>query len=576
MRGSFASRLGMNPTPGRLQCGHVTPLCPPAPRPRARGVHLLLTGTLLLAAALPAALAQRLPAPVADALQRANLPADALAAAVLPVSPPRLFSPRWLHQADRPMPPASTMKLLTSMVALDTLGPNLRGHTELWTRAPVQPGATPADGGVLQGDLVIRGGADPELGLAQLWALMAELRWQGIQQIAGDIVLDRQLFRPARPDLGLPPFDEAPEFPYNMVPDALQLGGNLMGLEIRSDGQQVLATARPPLPDLVIDASALRLTDRACRDWDDDWASPPQVVTQPGGVLRVVLQGGFPRDCQQRPYLQLIDRNALAERQLRWVWQSLGGQWAGQVREADQPLLPPPRPLPAPLANLLPAGAPALPAPGVSSAVSPMGIAEPPAPRLLARRDSRPWGELLRTLNKQSDNMLTRLLYLQLGVNAMAAHPDQATAALAERAVRQWLAERRIPATGLVVDNGSGLSRTERIMPRTLALALQAAYHARWAPELVMSLPLAGVDGTMRNRLRSSPAGGWARLKTGTLRDTTALAGYVRDDRGRWWVLSAMLNHERAAAGRPVLDALVDWVASGGMSARASGPAGHP
>jgi len=538
---------------------------------------------LAVIAGTPAALAQsglaaRLPTPVAEALERAKLPPESLAAAVMPVTASRLVTPRWLYQADRPMAPASTMKLLTSIVALDTLGPNLRGHTEFWTRAPLQPGPTPGDGGVLQGDLILRGGADPELGWPQLTALLAELRWQGIQRIDGDIVLDRQLFRPARADIGLPPFDEWPEFPYNGVPDALQLANNLMGLEIRADRERISARPLPPLPGVTIDTSAMRLTDRACRDWDDDWISPPQVLTEADGGLRVLLQGGFPRDCVQRPQLALIERNQLAERLLRAAWQGLGGEWGGRVREATEPLLPAPRPLAHPLANLLPPNPAALATtPAAATTAAPAGsqaggpAADAPAanaPRLLARRDSRPWGELMRPLNKQSDNILTRLLYLQLGVNAMAAEPGTPTAALADRVVRQWLAERRISTAGLVIDNGSGLSRSERIMPRTLALALQAAYHTRWAPDFVMSLPMVGVDGTMRNRLRASPAGGWARMKTGTLRDTTALAGYVRDDRGRWWVLAAMVNHERAAAGRPALDALVDWVARGALSPR--------
>ena len=516
---------------------------------------------------------------MAAALHRAELPFGSLAAIVLPVGGSLKFAPLWQHQGDRAMVPASTMKLVTSMVALDRLGPNLRGHTELWTAAPLLPGNDAgADGGILQGDLILRGGADVQLGLPQLWALMAELRFQGIREIAGDIVLDRQLFRPARPDIGLPPFDEAPEFAYNMVPDALQLAGNLMGLEIRSDGQRVQARALPPLPGLVVDASAMTLNDRPCHQWGKDWVGPPLVQDDGQGTLTVLLRGAYPRHCEQRPQLSLIDRNALAERHLRWVWQSLGGVWAGRVREAQQALLPAAAPLPAPLARLQP---PRLLAAAIGTQAADVAAttpAESPAtasastvgtttgPRRLARHEAAPWGELLRTLNKQSDNAYTRVLYLLLGVNAMAQQPDKSTAQLADLAVRQWLAEQRIAAPGLVLDNGSGLSRSERITPRTLALALRAAHASRWGAELVMSLPLAGVDGSMRNRLGDSPAGGWARLKTGTLRDSTALAGYVPDDRGRWWVVTAMVNHERASAGRPALDALVDWVARGGMA----------
>ena len=529
-----------------------------------------------LGCALPPAAAQgldpRLPAALAEALAKAQLPADALAAVVLPNT---RLGPRWLWQADRAMQPGSTMKLLTSIVALDRLGPNHRGFTELLTTAPQQ-------GDVLAGDLVLRGGADPELGLAELWAMLAELRHtHGIREIAGDIVIDRTLFHPQRQELGLPPFDDLPEFPYNVVPDALQLNGSLMRLEISSEidpaapagAPLVRARTLPPLPDLLIDASAMRLSERACKDWDLDWISPPLIDEPMPGTLRVRLQGGFPKDCNQRPSLQLIDRQALVERQLRWLWTSLGGEWRGRAREAEQPLI-------APLgqAALAPsslASAPPPPLPG--SAVVAPGVARaghlgamPAGVHLLASHQARPWGELLRTLNKQSDNAYSRLLYLSLGLSAMADAPGVPTAALADREVRRWLAERRISAADMVLDNGSGLSRSERLTPRQLALALQAAQQGRWAAELMMSLPIAGVDGTLRNRLKTGPAAGLARLKTGTLRDVTALAGVVIDPQGRPWTLVAMINHEQAAKGRPVLDALVDWVAGGGITQRSS------
>ena len=181
-----------------------------------------------------------------------------------------------------------------------------------------------------------------------------------------------------------------------------------------------------------------------------------------------------------------------------------------------------------------------------------------------ASHRSRPWGEVLRQMNKQSDNAHTRLLFLQLGLAAMAQDPNTATLALAQREVERWFDEQRIPRDGLVLDNGSGLSRSERIAPRTLALMLKAAHAGKHAPELPMSLPVAGVDGTMRRRLKGTPAEGWARLKTGTLKKVTALAGYVRDTRGDTWVVVAMVNHEQSAKGRAALDALIVWVAKSG------------
>ena len=579
---------------------------------------LLATGPAKAQTGRPVLADSALPAAVASALQRAQLPADALAAVVLPVGQPAGVGnsgqysrndsrndsrkdsrnrPSWARQADRLMQPASTAKLVTTIVALDRLGPNMRGFTELLSAAKQQ-------GDVLAGDLVLRGGADPELGLPQLWALLAELRWAGIREIAGDIVLDRTLFRPAGPAAGVAPFDAWPELAYNQAPDALQLNANLMGIEISSEDPAtpglVLARALPPLPGVEIDASALRLTDRSCRDWADDWISPP-LRAEPGpGRLRITLRGGFPKACTLRTGLALLDSTALAERHLRWVWQSLGGEWRGTLREASVPLIarvsaaapgpasappsapasvppsapasvPPSAPTTAPTsasAGQPQPGALAPPgwvAPGVAWAGTPG--ATPPGLRLLARRLARPWGEVLRLMNKQSDNPDARLLYLSLGLAAMADEPTTPTAELAARTVQGWLAEHQIASAGLVIDNGSGLSRADRISPRQLALMLQVAHGGRWAPELLMSLPVAGVDGSMRNRLKTSPAAGWARLKTGSIKGVVALAGYVPDAQGRWWALAAMLNHEQAAAGRPALDALVDWVARGGMTA---------
>lgn len=485
---------------------------------------------------LPHALAlahDPLPATVQDALRRTGLPAESLAAVALPLSG---WVPSWQYQGQRAMQPGSTMKLLTSVVALDRLGPNLRGHTELLSAAPLQAGT-------LQGDLVLKGGGDAELGLPQLWALLVELQQAGVRHIAGDLVLDRTRYSPARFDQGLPPFDEAPEFPYNVIPDALHLAGGLLPLELRATDTGVVASTVPPLDGVDID-SRMTLVDARCQDWDDHWK--PATVTAPAAVsasaagatgaaaaagaagvagigrTRITLNGAFPRGCTTRAELQLLDRTELAERAFRSLWRGLGGSWAGRAREA----------------------------------------AAPPGARLLARRLARPWGELLRHLNKTSDNAWTRLLYLELGVPGPAESPDTPTRERADRSVRQWLAGQRIPDAGLVLDNGSGLSRSERITPWQLARVLQVAHGGPHAAELHMSLPTAGVDGGLRNRLKDSPATGWARLKTGSLRNVVALAGYVRDPEGRWWAVSMMINHDTLASqGRPVLDALVEHLA---------------
>ncbi|MDE2082304.1 MAG: D-alanyl-D-alanine carboxypeptidase/D-alanyl-D-alanine-endopeptidase [Burkholderiales bacterium] len=452
-----------------------------------------------------------------QALDAAHLPPDALAAVALPLGHD---APAWGWRAQVPMPPASTMKLVTSVVALDELGPDLRGRTTLLTAAPLA-------GGVLRGDLVLQGGGDPDLGVPQLWALLLELRQQGVREIRGNLLLDRTRYRPARMDLGREPFDEWPEFPYNVIPDALMVAGDLLPLALQAGPRGVQAATVPPLPGLQI-ASRMTLDDRPCREWDEGWR--PARVSHRAGRTRIELHGAFPRDCRVRTALQLIDRDELAGRLFGALWQGLGGRWRGSVREGAAP-----------------AGA-----------------------RVLAEHLARPWGELLRPMNKQSDNVLARLLFLELGVPAMAAHPGASTAELGAAAVRHWFEGHGIDDDGLVLDNGSGLSRSERITPLQMAALLAAAWAGPHASDLAMSLPVAGVDGTLHRRLADSPAAGWARLKTGSLRDTTALAGYLRDAQGRPWAVAMMVHHDPIAGGSAVLDALVDSLARGGTPALAA------
>jgi len=506
---------------------------------------LLAAAALALCALAPAARADdALPAAVQAALAQAGVPPAAFAAVALPLAQD---ARPWRWQAERPMQPASSLKLLTSIVALDRLGPNHRGYTELRSAAAMR-------GDLLQGDLVLRGGADPELGVPQFWAMLAELRAQGVREIAGDLVVDRTLFRPARMDLGVPPFDETPEFSYNVIPDALQLAGALLRIDIDSAGGTLRAFTVPALPGVTV-TSRMTLTERRCRDWDDDWQ--PARLERRGDALAIELRGGFPRGdamreatagtaagaagaadgapgCRVQAELQLIDRQELTERLFRALWSELGGRFSGRVREG----------------------------------------AAPPATRLLVRREARPWGEVLRHMNKRSDNAEARLLYLSLGLAAMAAEPEASTAELAARAVRGWLAEHDIDATGLVLDNGSGLSRSERIAPLTLARALAVSWSGPRAADLQMSLPVLGEEAALG--LGTSPAAGWARMKSGTLRDVVALAGYARDRAGRPWVLAMMINHPQAQRARGALYAMVDELARRGLPepAVAVGPQG--
>jgi D-alanyl-D-alanine carboxypeptidase/D-alanyl-D-alanine-endopeptidase (penicillin-binding protein 4) len=448
----------------------------------------------------------------------AGLQPDQVALLIVPVAPEYPGRPVLAHNADLLMQPASTLKLLTSAVALDQLGPLWRGETELL--------ADPADlaqarqQGVLHQPLYIRGKGNPDLDYAALASLLAQLHNEGVDDLRGGIVLDRNWFSPALPDPARPPFDESPRARYNHIPDALSLNQQMVQLRLQSDASSVRLRTLPAFDNLQLSAQ-LRLTDSRCDQFNGHSLQLNEQAL-PNGRIRLVLSGEFPRHCLHEEDAAWLSRKAQWQLSLQQFWRQLGGRMpsALSIREGQ----------------------------------TPDGV------QIVAQHFSRPLPQLLQQLNKNSDNGLARTLALQLGrltpQPAVTTPSDSVQAA--EQQVKVWLQQRQLPADGLMLDNGSGLSRQARISVRQLAALLQYAWQQPWGLDLVSSLPRAGIDGTLQNRMRATPARDRARLKTGTLRNGTGLAGYVFDRQQRPWIFVGLVNAEQGVAkGRPLLD---QWV----------------
>ena len=490
----------------------------------------VLIAALIAGLGLPAAHAQ-LPDSVSVLLRSANIPEDAIGAVVL-----RGNTVLMSHGAERSMQPASTMKIVTTAVGLEQLGPTFRGRTELRTSADVI-------NGVLKGDLILRGGADTDFNADVLAHMLQTLRNQGIHTIKGDLILDRQLFQPARPDIGAPPFDESAEFRYNVIPDALLLNTNMLDIELSSTTQQLKLLMLPELDNVTI-SSDMQLVKGNCARWEDGWR-PPEYVRGPNGRLQVILHGTFPQNCKKATSINVLDRNDYADKLFRTTWKRLGGSILGSVREAPFTGLPP--------------------------------TAEPVGTRMLADHVARALPEVLRDINKNSDNTLARTLFLSigslqsdgwLGSRPVAMTVPEDTATRSRQVIQEWMQRHGIDTNGMSIDNGSGLSRTGRIAPLQLAGVLQAMQQSVWAPEFQSSLPIVALDGTMRKRLLGSPAAARARIKTGTLKNVVAIAGYVPDANNQQCVVVAMITSDLVGNGngRAAVDALIEWVARTGIS----------
>ena len=185
--------------------------------------------------------------------------------------------------------------------------------------------------------------------------------------------------------------------------------------------------------------------------------------------------------------------------------------------------------------------------------------ATPANAKLLASTESPSLAEVIRDINKYSNNTMARQLFLTLAAEK-AAQP--ATAGAAGEVIKEWLRKKNIAAPELVLENGSGLSRTERASATTLGLMLDAAWRSSVMPEFVSSMPLLGIDGTLRKRARGESVAGQAHIKGGTLSDARAMAGYLLDNAGRRWVVVMMVNHANAPLTQDAQDQLLAWVYS--------------
>lgn len=467
---------------------------------------------------------ERLPPSVTQALTQAGVP---LSATAVIIQDTQAVQPSVSLNTGRAFNPASVMKLLTTFAALDMLGPSYTWQTS------AHASAMPREG-VLDADLVLRGGGDPHLTFEQFWLLLRQLRAAGVRDIRGDLVLDRTLFNlPEDPvSDAATPFDDQPLRPYNVSPDALLLNFKAVRLKLVGDTASAsLAIRAEPQPsnlDIINHIQPI-VAERSCDAWKEGLHAALDFVQN---RYRLTLSGNYPLSCGEKLWnLGVLPHPHYVYGVFNQLWHELGGTLSGHLRTS----LP----------------------------------ATPPDTRhTLAHIESRTLAEIIRDINKYSNNVMARQLFLTLGI---APHgPDAplplprdtktATEIQANANLRFWLRQKQLDFPELILENGSGLSRHERISATSLARLLDLAWKSPLMPEFIASLPLVAVDGTMKKRLQHTGIAGQAHIKTGTLDGVKTMAGYVLDHRGRWQIVVFLVNHPNAATTQAAQDALLQWV----------------
>ena len=454
---------------------------------------------LFIGTAAQAAPASELPAEVLSALRVAGVPPEAMSVAVHEATGGR----RLLNWQDaKPVNPASLMKIITTAAALERLGPAYTWATPVWVTGSL-------NAGVLEGKVHIKGTGDPKITLERVWLLLRRLQQQGVREIRGDIVLDNSAF--AVPEAAPGDFDGEPLRPYNVRPAALLLNFRSVTHTFVPDAAAGLARVltEPSLAGAQVDRT-VPLAPGPCGDWRA--ALKPEF--EPG---RTRFTGSYATACGELNWPVADPQPASYEaRLIEGLWREMGGQLQGSVREGLAPLDSKPS----------------------------------------FEQRSPPLAELVRDINKFSNNLMAQQLFLTMALPAPASR-GVATPESARDALSRWLAERTGPlGEDTVIDNGSGLSRQTRISAQRLARVLLVTWDSPIMSELMSSLPITGLDGTLR---RSRAPVGRGHLKTGSLRDVAAVAGYVLNASGKRVVVVAIINHPQANAARPALDALVQW-----------------
>jgi D-alanyl-D-alanine carboxypeptidase/D-alanyl-D-alanine-endopeptidase (penicillin-binding protein 4) len=403
------------------------------------------------------------------------------------------------HNPDTPRSPASTIKTVTTFAALDMLGPAFIWQTRAWLH---------------DGDLYLQGGGDPYITLERWWSFVQDLRAQGLNSIPGDIVIDNSAFSLPKEDPSA--FDGRPNRSYNVVPDALMVNFQSIdfSLAANADTHRVDIIASPAPVNLEVE-NHIRYAPGRC---GGPAARVDFKVASPQWD-RVVFSGALSPHCAERSFARVLLQPATyAFGTFVKLWRESGGGFEGKLRIESTP-----------------------------------ADAKP-----LYTFDSLSLAEIVRLTNKHSSNLMARHLLLTLG---RERYGDPATLEKGVAAMADWSRERGFDLSGVDIDNGSGLSRSTRITVLQMAKLLSAAYHSPFAPEYLASLPLAGMDGTLRSRMKNSPAGA-IRLKTGHLDGVSGVAGFVTTSAGKTFVLVSLVNNVRAdfGAAEPVHAALAAWI----------------
>lgn len=408
------------------------------------------------------------------------------------------------HNADVLRNPASTMKLFTTYAALKVLEPNYIWRTEAWMRGTLEEG-------VLQGDLILKGYGDPFLVHQNYWKFVQGIQEKGIHTITGKVIIDNSFFDKVPKDRAS--FDQRPLRTYNALPSALMYNFQASRFLFRPNEKKnkIDIIPHPWIPNLNY-INNVKLSKGRCRR--SHYTQKFKMVED-----TLTISGTYSPQCGQQFILRVFSEPAEhAFNAFRDFWRNTGGKFKGsmaigKVTKGDVKI---------------------------------------------HTYYSNSLSEQIRKINKWSNNVMTRQLLLSLGAKAEG---KPGTIPKGRKAILAALNTAGIDTTGMVIDNGSGLSRIARVSAQQHADLLKRAWRDKFMPEFLSSLSLSGLDGTLVNRFRDDDMRGRSHMKTGSLNNVRSIAGYMLSRKGHWMLVVMHHNGTKASSGRgeKIQNTLLQW-----------------
>jgi D-alanyl-D-alanine carboxypeptidase/D-alanyl-D-alanine-endopeptidase (penicillin-binding protein 4) len=464
----------------------------------------LLALLTLWAPGLVAAADEELPAGVTSMLEIRQVPDHTLSAFVQDLDSGEVIL-SWNDRVARN--PGSTIKLVTTMAALELLGPAYTWNTDVYVLGDVEDGR-------LEGDVLLKGYGDPFLVTERVWQLLRQIRQLGIHEIAGDLHIDDSYFFVEDADPAA--FDRQPLRAYNVTPNALLMNFKVVRywFEPEYDTKQVRVWLDPPMENLTVE-NRLSVGPGACRGYQRGIS-----ISANEALDRMTFSGKFPGGCK----LYAMDRTALSHNEFVYglflsLWRESGGEFLGGWQNSKAP--------------------------------------EDLEPTI--RFASLPLSDVITRINKHSNNVMARQLLYTLSAEVLG---EPGTEAGGRAVINSWIEKTGLDVEALQLENGAGLSREARITAAGMGALLEHAWRQPYMPEYVSSLALAGKDGTLRRRFEDPRLHGAAHLKTGSLDDVVAIAGYLQARSGRRFAVVTLQNHKdiHRGPGQEVQEALLRWV----------------